>query len=691
MNRDTGRSDRSRKILLLVVNISIVTIIILLCVRHVEEHYKSESESARTSFCANVSSVKRVAGISLIDAQRACNDWTAWIDASDYNMDEAIRYLGGANTEIHSMASILDYDTLEGYSSKPNNKGNSAVDYSRISNIIEPVIYALKNESNQDNSLFITSSFINPITSESAVAFCRDIKIKEADGAYKHYLLLRVLDVSDLNQKWIFPKIYENGELSLINSSGNYIIKSKSMKRENFWEYVRICNDVHYSGAGKIRKKMYANEGEAVVLKNSEGKKSYFVCIPFDNGGNDLYYIGYMPISAIKVSQIDYTLVGIVALGMFMILVIDGTYILSMNKKLKIKSKQAKEASMAKTQFLSSMSHDIRTPLNAIVGLTMIASKHENEPEKIDKCLNKITLASNHLLTLINDILDISKIESGKVTLNPSTFSIIECVNEQLNIVKAQAKEKKLKLEKKLENIDHEYLYADELRINQIFINLLTNAIKYTEPGGEVSVELKEEKSDIDNMVVLTYIVSDTGSGMSEEFMKIMYDSFSRVSDTRTDKIQGSGLGLAITKQMIDIMDGTIDCKSKIGIGTTFTVKLKIPIADDKLNKIDSLKLNQSGSGRTIDDKKLEGMRVLVAEDNDINWEIIHEMLTMYDISSVRAENGSVCVDMLKNEKKDDYELVLMDVQMPVMNGLEATKMIRSMEDESKKIFQLLL
>jgi signal transduction histidine kinase/CheY-like chemotaxis protein len=677
MDRDAGKSDRTRKIVLVAVNVILVTAILLLCSYHVEKHYKNEIKNAKTSFGASASSVRRVAGISLMDAQRACDDSAAWINTSEYDMDKALYYLDKANTVKKGMSCIISYDTLKGYSSKPNKNGVRAVDYSKISNTIEPVIYLLKNESN-DNNLFITSSFTNPVTYNQAVAFCQDVKIKEADGAFGHYLLLRVLEISDLNEKWIFPKMFENGELSLINSAGNYIIRSKSMKKKNFWEFVRIYNKVGYDGASKIRTDMYHNNGEVRILKNSSGENSYFVCIPFDDQNSDLYYIGYLSIKSIKASKIDYTLIFIVAFGMLMILVVNGSNILAINKKLKRSTEEAREANMAKTKFLSSMSHDIRTPMNAIIGLTTIASRYTNDPEKITECLDKITIASNHLLTLINDILDISKIESGKITLNPTAFSLKECINSQLDIVKSQAKEKNLELVTDMNNIEYEYLYADELRINQIFINLLTNAIKYTNFGGKISVGITEEKENINSdNVNLTYTVRDNGVGMTEDFMKIMYDSFSRVSDTRTDKIQGSGLGLAITRQMVELMGGTIECQSEVGCGTVFTVKLSLPIA-----KIEDVDQNEKIIDGENDD--ISGMNVLVAEDNNINWEIINEMLSLYKIKSTRAENGKICVDLLTNKEKNTYDMILMDVQMPIMNGLEATRAIRQLDDKEK-------
>jgi CheY-like chemotaxis protein len=475
-----------------------------------------------------------------------------------------------------------------------------------------------------------------------------------------------------------------------------------------------------------------------------------------------------------------------------------------LNKRLQITAKEAESANQAKTNFLSTMSHDIRTPMNAIIGLTTIAEKNLGDVESTRESLRKISLASNHLLTLINDILDISKVESGKLKLSPLTFSIVETVENLVNISQPMIKEKNIEFSFHINQIEKEYLYADQLRLNQIYINILSNAIKYTEPGGRVSVDMHEEESAQPGCIKLTYVVADTGIGMSPEYMETMYQPFSRQVDSRVNSVQGTGLGLAITKQMVDLMGGTIECQSEQGKGTTFTVVLDIPVADRQrddmqLEPIDILIIDddetmletatdaleslgatveqaQSGlealgmiehrhlSGKdygvvivdwrmpevdgvetinrirsdigadiplllisaydwsdiediakeagadgfvskplfrsTLYDKindligkestsqepeddytDLQGLHILIAEDNDINWEIISAMLAMFGITTDRAENGRICVDMMREAEEGSYQLIFMDVQMPEMNGLDATRAIRSMED----------
>ena len=263
-----------------------------------------------------------------------------------------------------------------------------------------------------------------------------------------------------------------------------------------------------------------------------------------------------IPVKEFDKDQINWTMVGIIAVGLLFLLIFNLLIMMNFNRMLKAAVDSADMANRAKTEFLSTMSHDIRTPMNAIVGLTVIAEKNADDKTAVKENLRKINQASNHLLTLINDILDISKVESGKLNLSPVTFSIVECAENLVNISQPMVKEKNIDFNFRVGLFEHEYLYADQLRLNQICINLLSNAVKYTEPGGSVCVELKEEPGDTEKTVCIIYTVKDTGIGMTPEFMERMYETFSRQTDSRVNAIQGTGLGLAITKKMIDMIAG---------------------------------------------------------------------------------------------------------------------------------------
>lgn len=311
--------------------------------------------------------------------------------------------------------------------------------------------------------------------------------------------------------------------------------------------------------------------------------------------------------------------------------------------------------------------------MNAVVGMTEIAKKNLNEPQYVSACLDKVTLAGNHLITLINDILDISKVESGKMRLETAPVNIDKLMNNITDIIRPQLANKSIKFDCHIHDIPFNCIMADNLRLTQIYMNLLSNAYKYTEDKGHIELELYEELENCrNNCVRLVYRLKDNGIGMSKKFMSTMYDSFERAESSTISKIQGSGLGLAIVKQFTDMMGGTIDCTSEEGKGTELIVRIEFPIASNPDNKSDI-----QGSDAEYTKEEFDGMRLLVAEDNDLNYEIVQTMLEDYGIICERAENGSECVDMLTSSPDDYYDMILMDIQMPVMNGREAARIIR--------------
>ena len=337
---------------------------------------------------------------------------------------------------------------------------------------------------------------------------------------------------------------------------------------------------------------------------------------------------------------------------------------------------QLEDANKAKTKFLSSMSHDIRTPMNAILGMTTVAQHSLNDPVKVADCLDKVSLTGSHLLTLINDILDISKIESGKFVLSPRPISLKKEIENLLNIEQPHAKAKGVQLVFHADELPQEYLFADPLRLNQIWINILSNAVKYTPAGGRVDATLREiPLPDQPDKVQLLYQVADNGIGMSEEYLKTIFEPFTREKDARIDKIEGSGLGMAITKQMVELMGGTISVQSKQGVGSTFTVTLVLPVTDPPSHPEEP--------DAALPDT-FAGMHLLVAEDNDLNWEVLHEMLGFVDVTAARACNGQECVRMLTDAPAGTYDMIFMDIQMPLLNGYEAAQFIREMRDPEK-------
>ena len=790
-----------KRILVVVVNVIIMIAMLIFVVLYSNFENSDATQMQIEHFENTTITMKHVTENYLEGEQRICDVWARYINSKDMTIEEAVSFIRISHVLPNASVHIVFADTLSGLSTKSrqDSPDNFAVTYERMEFL---------NDVNWigeiGNSINVTRAYTNPVNGEQSIAFCNTVTVHDPDtGTLRDAILLRVLPIAELEEKWIFPKEeFANAELSMIDADGDYIIKGHSYKNSNLFEFYRSYNVVDTAKAEELFGKITSTTGSTTML-NSRGEECILAFTPIA-ATEGWTLLSFMPMKDLSVNTENWLLIGVVSAGLVILFVFDLAVMLLFNKKLQSAAKEAAAASRAKTDFLSAMSHDIRTPMNAIIGLTTIAEKNIEDTKSVQENLRKITLASNHLLTLINDILDISKVESGKLNFCPQTFSIVETAENLVNLSQPMIKEKNIEFSFRAGKIDVEYIYADQLRLNQIYINILSNAIKYTEPGGSVRVDMREEASAKPGCVRLIYVVADTGIGMSPEYMATLYQPFSRQTDSRVNRIQGTGLGLAITKQMVDLLGGIIDCESEQGKGTTFTVTLDLPIADRQrddmklepmdvlvvdddeifletaVDTLDSLgvEADRASSGpeaigmirrrheagrdyrivildwkmpevdgvetirrireeadkdlpillisaydwsdiedqakeagangfvskplfrSTLYDKineilgtvansvependysDIAGMNILVAEDNDINWEIISTLLGMYGITAERAENGRICVEKLSAAAKDSFDLVFMDIQMPEMNGLDATRAIRVLDD----------
>ena len=348
-------------------------------------------------------------------------------------------------------------------------------------------------------------------------------------------------------------------------------------------------------------------------------------------------------------------------------------------KQLKESMEDAQRANISKTAFLRRMSHDIRTPLNGIVGMIHIAQKHSNDVAKLQECRQKVLQSTDYLQKLINNVLDISKLESGSLVLEHKSFDMVELLSNNMTVVAMSAYENGVRFEGGVEAnmIRHRYLIGSPVHLSRVLMNLASNAIKYNHFHGTVNVHC-EELSDDGNMAVFQFVCSDTGLGMSEEFQKHAFDVFAQEGKQSTTTFSGSGLGLSIVKDIIELMGGMIELESKENVGSTFTVT--VPFKIDHL-----VENNDSQNDSCSQSMELSGKRVLLVEDNAINMEIAHAILEEEHLNITEAKNGKEALEIFQNSKLNEYDVIIMDVMMPVMDGLEATKAIRMLEREDAK------
>ena len=616
-----------------------------------------------------------------------------------------------------------------------------------------------------------------------------------------------------------FLFLKEEGQLMyyhIIRPDGSFVIQNPNTELWNFFEQLQKQSDsaVNESSAENPVEKFSAalkkhEEYTAILEVNGEERQIYGISLPY----SEWYLVSVMPytildnaINNLGSQRIFMTLLSCASVLIILTVIFLRYFSITRSQMNELeKARQAAlEANKAKSEFLANMSHDIRTPMNAIVGMTAIAAAHIDDRKQVENCLRKITLSSKHLLGLINDVLDMSKIESGKLTLTTEQISLKEVVEGIVNIMQPQVKTKKQTFDIHVENILTENVWCDGVRLNQVLLNLLSNATKYTPEGGSIHLSLFEENSPKGERYVRIYIkVKDNGIGMSPDFLKRIYESYSRADGARIHKTEGAGLGMAITKYIVDAMEGTIDIQSEPDKGTEFlltfdfekaaamNMDMVLPswnmlvVDDDELlcrTAMDALKSigikaewtlsgekaielvnehhkrredyqiilldwklpgmngiqvakeirhnlgdevpillisaydwsefeseareagisgfiskplfkstlyyalrqymgTETENGQTLNPNiDLSGRRILIAEDNELNWEVANELLSDLGVELDWAEDGQICLDKFQKSPEGYYDAVFMDIRMPHMTGYEATKMIRGLK-----------
>lgn len=481
-----------------------------------------------------------------------------------------------------------------------------------------------------------------------------------------------------------FLSLEDEGQLlyyHIIRPDGSFVIQNHNTELWYFFEQLQkqldsaenelsVENSIKKFGAALKNQEEYATTFEV----NGEERQIYGISLPY----SEWYLVSVMPysilddaINKLSSQRMFMTLLSCASILMILTLIFLRYFSITRSQvhELERARQAALEANKAKSEFLANMSHDIRTPMNAIVGMTAIATAHIDDQKQVQNCLRKITLSSKHLLGLINDVLDMSKIESGKLTLTTEQISLKEVVEGIVNIMQPQIKTKKQAFDIHVENILTENVWCDGVRLNQVLLNLLSNATKYTPEGGSIQTSFSEEKSPKGERYVRIHIkVKDNGIGMSPDFLKKIYESYSRADETRIHKTEGAGLGMAITKYIVDAMEGTIDIKSEPGKGTEFLLTFDF-------EKADAVEM----------DMVLPPWNMLVVDDDELLCQTAMVTLKAIGIKAEWTLSGEKAIELViqHHVKREDYQMILLDWKLPGMNGIQVAKEIRkSLGDE---------
>ena len=654
---------------IVILNLIFAAAMAFAVVRYAQAQTRSLSNSSRQAFMDTVETAADIAGSYLLDSQDTCNNWAQYINAGSMTMEEAIEFVNTVNSVEDVSVHIIRCDTLEGLSSRPSasNMDDYTVSYEKLKASL-PAIDERKATVN------VSPRYTDPKTGLAVFSFGNKITLIDGEEEYDAYLL-RVVPLSRLEERWALPTQYDDAVIALVEASGDYLVKPTLMKNESIYSFLYSFNQGEIN-ENEIRGYFASNDSGAFTANVANGTE-YFWGFSHLKVNSSWIIVSALPATSLAGDAVDWTIPIIVIAVVLVILAMDILYLSYMRQQeakqktviakqadlLKDALDRAEAANEAKTSFLSSMSHDIRTPMNGIIGMTAIAAAHIEDRDRVKDCLQKITQASKHLLSLINEVLDMSKIESGSVQLTEEDFNLADLIDNLLTMTRPQIEQHHHELSVSIDRLIHENVIGDTLHIQQIFVNLMSNAIKYTPDGGKISLLISEKPAGQSKVGCYEFVFEDNGIGMTEEFLTKIFEPFSRAEDPRTSKIQGTGLGMAITRNIVRMMNGDISVESKPGAGSKFTVTIYLKLQPDE----------------SVDCSSFADLPVLVADDDPIACETACTMLDDLGMKSKGALSGQEAVNLVKehHEESNDFFAVILDWKMPGMDGLATTRAIR--------------
>ncbi len=668
---------------IIIINIVIVGLILFIIVKYANDRATESNLASIAAFEKMTTTTEQIIVNYLEDEQHLCDIWSNYINSSaeagdPMTVDEAISYIRKAKVspEISGHLIFIDGGSMKGVSTNPRTTDPSdySVNYSHIS------LFSNLEISNVKGVINLTRAYTNPQNGVQSIAFLNNVKILDDEtGALRDGLIIRVVPVSRLEQKLVFLKgEYESVEISIIDWDGNYMIHGKSLKNSNFFEYFRSYNTMSTQEFNKIVDTIHTSVG-SMHLRNSKNEDSVIAYTPL-SGLDTWFLVAYIPAKELTANRsIDWILLGIVSLGLMALLHFNLILLLNFNRRLLAAAEAANQANQAKSYFLSTMSHDIRTPMNAIIGMNEMILRNSRDDE-ILVYSESIRAAGNTLLGIINDILDFSKIEAGKMEIIEVDYNFVSLLNDLVNMVQRKADEKGLSFELDVDKNIPRVMHGDEIRIKQVITNILSNAVKYTKEGSVVFSVYSSKCEDNPDHVKLHVSVKDTGIGIKKEDLDKLFVAFERIEEKKNRNIEGTGLGMAIAQSFLNMMGSKLQVESEYGKGSVFSFDL-----EQEVVKWEPLGEFDAAFKRFISERELYRVkftapkaRILVVDDTEVNLKVFVSLLSKTKMQIETADSGDACIALFK---RNPYDMIFLDHMMPDKDGIETIKEMKECRD----------
>ncbi len=663
--------------IIVIINILIIGLILFIIVRYANDRATESDQASIAAFEKMTVTTEQIIVNYLEDEQHLCDIWANYIngtanEGSPMTADEAIAYIRKTkiSPEISGHLIFTDDGSRKGISTSPsaNNESDYTVSYANYS-----FFDNLSEVSNVNGGINLTRAYTNPLTGIQSIAFLNYVNILDDNtGDIREALLMRVVPVSLLEQKLVFLKgEYESVEISLIDRDGNYMIHGKSLKNSNFFEYFKSYNPMSGVDYNKVVDTIRGGTG-TMHIRNSKDEDCVISYTPL--GSLKVWIlVAYIPAKELTASRtVDWLLLEIVSVGLLFLLVFNIAILMAFNRRLTVAAQAANQANEAKSLFLSTMSHDIRTPMNAIIGLNEMVLRDSHD-ENIIVYAENIKAAGHTLLGIINDLLDFSKIEAGKMEIIDVEYNFVSLLNDLVNMVQTKADEKGLTFTLNVEKDIPMLLNGDEIRIKQVITNILSNAVKYTKEGSVVFSVSCSKKEDDPEHVILHVSVKDTGIGIKKEDLNKLFVAFERIEEKRNRNIEGTGLGMAIAQSFLNMMGSKIQVESEYGKGSVFSFDLSQKVVD-----WEPIGDYETAFRRFISERKQYTVKftapkaqILVVDDTAVNLTVFKSLLNKTKIQIDTADNGNECVSLYK---KKHYDIIFLDHMMPDKDGIETIK-----------------